>query len=177
MRIGIFCSSKSNIDPDFFKETEKLGKWIGKNKHSIVYGGSDMGLMECIAKAVHESGGTTIGIIPSKLEDKGDVSTYVDVEFPCDNLGERKELMMTQSDVFIALPGGIGTADEIFTVMASATIGYNKKKVILYNMKGFWNPLISLLDHFIDTNMVNGSYDKLVTVAKNLKEIEEELCL
>ena len=73
------------------------------------------------------------------VEKSGRTSDYVDIEIPCDNLSDRKQLMMDQSDVFIALPGGLGTLDEIFTVVASATIGYHSKTVILYNMKGVYS--------------------------------------
>ena len=111
-----------------------------------MYGGVNQGLMECLGKATKEAGGRTIGIIPMIVEKSGRMSDYVDIEIPCDNLTDRKQLMMDQSDVFIALPGGIGTIDEVFTVAASATIGYHDKLVILYNMKDYWNPLIAMLD-------------------------------
>ena len=145
MKICIFCSANANIDPDFFRMTEELGLWAAKNHHSIVYGGVNQGLMECVAKATKAAGGHTIGVVPMKVEETGRTSDYVDVEIPCDNLTDRKQLMMDQSDVFIALPGGIGTLDEVFTIAASATIGYHAKPVILYNMKGFWDSLIALL--------------------------------
>ena len=81
-----------------------------------------MGLMECVARATHEAGGTTIGMVPRVVEQGGRVSDYVDVHVACDNLSDRKDLMLAQSDVLIALPGGIGTLDEVFTVAASHTI-------------------------------------------------------
>ena len=93
---------------------------LSENGHSIVYGGCNQGLMECIAKAAHEEGGRLIGVIPTKLEEHGRVSNYIDVNIPVDNLNDRKQLMMAQSDVFVVLPGGVGTLDEIFCVAASA---------------------------------------------------------
>ena len=146
MKICISCSANEQIDPDFFRETEKLGIWAAKNGHSIVYGGVNCGLMECVAKAAHEAGGKTIGVIPRIIEKNGRISEYVDVEMLCDNLSDRKQMMLDASDVFIALPGGIGTIDEVFTIAASATIGFHHKRVILYNMKGFWNGLIAMMD-------------------------------
>ena len=140
MKICVFCSANQQIDPDFFAMTEELGVWAAENGHSIVYGGVNQGLMECLGKAAKEHGAMTIGVIPMIVEKSGRLSDFVDVEIPCDNLTDRKQLMMDQADVFIALPGGIGTIDEVFTVAASATIGYHDKQVILYNMKGFWNP-------------------------------------
>ena len=146
MKICVFCSANEQIDPDFFVMTEELGKWIADNGHSIVYGGVNQGLMECVAKAAKTAGARTIGVVPTKVEETGRTSDFVEVEIPCDNLTDRKQLMMDQSDVFIALPGGLGTLDEVFTIAASATIGYHHKPVILYNMKGFWNQFIALLN-------------------------------
>ena len=105
MKICVFCSANQQIDPDFFQETEALGVWAAKNGHSIVYGGVNCGLMECVAKAAHQAGGHTIGVIPRIIEKNGRISEYVDDKIMCDNLSERKQLMQDESDVFIALPG------------------------------------------------------------------------
>lgn len=137
MKVAIFCSANENIEPVYFERTRELGEWLAKNGDSIVFGGCDMGLMECVAKAAYEAGGMTIGVVPSKIEENGHVSQYLSVEIPCDNLSDRKDLMLLKSDVVVALPGGLGTLDEIFTVAASSTIGYHNKRVILYNINGF----------------------------------------
>jgi len=175
MKIGIFCSANSKIDPDFFKTTEEFGCWIAKNNHSIVFGGCNLGLMECIAKAVHEHGGTTIGVIPSVIEKNGRISPSVDVRIMCDNLSDRKDLMLVHSDVVVALPGGIGTLDEIFTVAASRTIGYHQKDVILLNIKSFWQPLISLLDQLQSQGLVRGHWSEYIKVANTLDELTDLL--
>ena len=174
MKICIFCSANAQIDPDFFRATEELGQWAAANGHVIVYGGVNQGLMECVARAAHDKGGRTIGVVPTIVEKSGRTSDYVDVEIPCDNLSDRKQLMMDQSDVFIALPGGIGTLDEVFTVAASATIGYHSKPVILYNMKGFWNPLIRMLDNLQQCGMVRGHWRDYIRVANSIDELEIE---
>ena len=148
-----------------------MGKWAGENGHNIVYGGVNQGLMECIAKTARGTGSMTIGVVPMRVEKSGRRSDYVDVEIPCDNLSDRKQLMMDQSDAFIALPGGIGTLDEIFTVAASATIGYHQKPVILYNMKGFWNELIALLDDLQTKGMIRGDWHHYIKTADSLEEI------
>jgi hypothetical protein len=95
----------------------------------------------------------------------------VDIEIACDNLTDRKQLMMDQSDVFVALPGGIGTLDEVFTVAASATIGYHQKLVILYNIKGFWNPLIAVLNDLQQRGMIRGDWQQYIKVADTLEEL------
>ena len=119
------------------------------------------------------SGGRTIGIVPRIVEKTGRTSQYLDVEIPCDNLSDRKQMMMDQSDVFIALPGGIGTIDEVFTVAASATIGYHDKSMILYNMKGFWNELIALLDDLQAKGMIRGDWRQYIKTADSIEEISQ----
>ena len=173
MKICIFCSANWQIDHDFFRMAEELGQWAAKEGHTIVYGGVNQGLMECIGKATHEAGGRTIGVVPVLVERQGRASQYNDVEIPCDNLNDRKQLMQDQSDVFIALPGGIGTLDEIFTIAASATIGYHQKPVILYNMKGFWDSLISMLDDLHSKGVTRKNWRTYIKVANSLEEIQE----
>jgi len=175
MKICVFCSANQQIDPDFFALTSELGRWIGQEGHALVYGGVNCGLMECVAKAVHDGGGLTIGVIPQIVEKNGRISQYVDVEMLCDNLSDRKQLMLDQSDVCIALPGGIGTIDEVFTVAASATIGYHTKRVILYNMKGYWDSLVALLDDLQTKGTIRGDWHSYIGVASSLDEVVELL--
>ena len=171
MKICVFCSANQQIDPDFFAMTEELGRWAASNGYALVYGGVNQGLMESLGKAAKEAGGRTIGIIPMIVEKSGRTSNYVEIEIPCDNLSDRKQLMMEQSDVFIALPGGIGTIDEIFTVVASATIGYHQKALILYNMKGFWDSLMALLDDLQAKGMVRGNWRDYIKTADSIEEL------
>ena len=172
MKIGVFCSANSNIDPDFFSLTRELGTWIGQNGHTLVFGGCNMGLMECIAKSVHEAGGRTIGVVPQVIEKGGKVSDFVDINIACDNLSERKDLMLLQSDVLIALPGGIGTLDEIFSVAAAHTIGYHNKRVIIYNMKGFWDSTIRMLDNLQSQGLIRGSWRNYIQIANSMEQIQ-----
>lgn len=171
MRIAVYCSANEHIDPDFFAMTAELGRWMGENGHTLVFGGCNMGLMECIARAVHEAGGHTVGVVPSIIEKGGRMSDYVDVHIPCDNLDDRKALMVAQSDINIALPGGVGTLDEVFTVCAAASIGYHQKKVILYNMKGFWNSLLTMLDDLEAKGVIRDGFRQQLLVAENLEAV------
>ncbi len=172
MKLCIFCSANSQIDPDFFTLTDELGRWAAAEGHTIVFGGVNQGLMECVARAAHQAGGRTVGVVPRIVEEQGRQSDYVDVDFPCDNLNDRKQLMQDQSDVFIALPGGIGTLDEIFTIAASATIGYHQKPVILYNMKGFWDSLILMLDDLHTRGVTRKQWRTYIKVATTLDELK-----
>lgn len=134
-----------------------------------------MGLMECVARAVHEAGGTTIGMVPRRVEQGGRVSPWLDVNVACENLSDRKDLMLAQSDVLVALPGGIGTLDEIFTVVASHTIGYHRKMVIVYDMKDFWKPLVDLLEDLQERGFIRGHWTDYIRLAHSLDEVKAEI--
>ncbi len=172
MKILVFCSANSDIDAGYFKATDELGRWIGSHGHSLVFGGCNLGLMECVAKAVREAGGLTIGVVPSIIERGGKASPNMDVCIPCDNLSDRKDLMLARCDVAVALPGGLGTLDEVFTMAASATIGYHHKPVILLNLNGFWDKLIALLDDLQQKGFVRGHWSDIIKVASDVAEAE-----
>ena len=171
MNICIFCSANSNIPTEYFERTSELGTWMGANGHTLVFGGCNLGLMECVAKAVHDAKGMTVGVVTTIVEIGGKVSDYVDVKILCDNLSDRKDLMIERSDVIIALPGGVGTLDEIFTVLAAASIGYHNKRVILYNIGGFWDSLIAMLDDLKTRGVLRAGFDDTMKVAHSLDEI------
>jgi len=141
----------------------------------IVFGGVNQGLMECVAKAAKEAGGKTVGVVPSIVEESGRTSQYNDEVISCTNLNERKQLMIEQSDVFIALPGGVGTLDEIFTVASSYTIGYHHKPVILYNMQGFWDSTVRMLDDLQQQGFIRGQWHDYIKVAGSLEELKRLL--
>jgi uncharacterized protein (TIGR00730 family) len=171
MKLCIFCSANKNIDPDFFEMTRELGKWAAENGHSIVFGGHDAGLMHAVSKAAKEAGGEVIGVVPHKIMEMGRLSPYLDVHIPTENLTDRKDLMMLQSDAFIVLPGGIGTLDELFTTAAAATLQYHQKPIILWNMKGFWNSLIACMDDLQQKGVIRGDWRNGIKVANSLEEV------
>ena len=177
MKIGIFCSANDNIEQVYFQRTAELGHWCAENGHSIVFGGCNMGLMECVAEAfsLMPGKGALIGIVPRIIERGGRMSEYLTVHIPCDNLSDRKDLLLAQSDVVVALPGGIGTLDEVFTVAAAHTIGYHQKPIILYNINGFWNALITLLDDLQQHGMIRGKWNAYIRVANTFDELKNFL--
>ena len=177
MKICVFCSANNTIDQAFFQATEELGRWLTEKGHELVFGGVNQGLMECVAKAAKEAGGHTIGVVPSIVEETGRTSQYNDEVVTCNNLNERKQLMLDMSDVFIALPGGVGTLDEVFTIAASYTIGYHRKRVILYNINGFWDATIAMLDDMQQRGMIRGIWRNYIGVASSIAELEELLTI
>lgn len=173
MRVGIFCSANNTIDEVYFEKAAELGVWLAQNGHEVVSGGCNLGLMECVARAAQTVGGRTIGVVPDIIERHGKVSPHTTEVLRCKNLNERKAIMLEESDVFIALPGGVGTLDEVFTVVASYTIGYHEKHVILYNINGFWDTLIHLLDDMNEKGMIRGDWRTYVGVANHLDELKQ----
>lgn len=171
MKVAIFCSANTHISAAYKIAGDEMGHFLGSHGHTLVFGGCNLGLMEITARATHEAGGRTIGVIPSIIEKSGRVSDYVDIEIPCDNLSDRKELMMAQCDIAITLPGGIGTLDEIFTMAASATIGYHHKPIYIYNINGFWDDLIRLLENLEKQEMIRGDWQNILHVATQISDI------
>ena len=172
MNICVFCSANQQLDPDFFQLTESFGRWAADNGHTIVFGGNDSGLMHAVSKAAKENGGRVIGVVPHVIEQRGMLSPYLDIHIPTETLSERKDLMMEHSDVFVVLPGGIGTLDEIFTVASAASLGYHHKPTVLYNMKGFWNSLIAMMDDLQTRGVIRGNWQDSIAVANTLDDIQ-----
>ena len=175
MNIALFCSANADINPRFFEATAALGRWCAEKGHVVLFGGTNQGLMECVAKAAHEAGGRVEGVAPRFVEAGGMLSKHMDKVYHTENLTDRKELLNTLSDVAIALPGGVGTLDEVFTLVASATIGYRRQRVILYNMEGFWNALVALLDNLEQQGMIRGNIRDRIVVVNSLEELEKQI--
>ena len=116
-----------------------------------------------------------MGVVPTKLEERGAVSDLLDITFRTDNLSDRKDVILRESDVLVALPGGIGTLDEVFHVMASASIGYHAKKVVFYNVDGFWNPIFELFLQLKDTRFARRPLENYYRVANDFTELVEIL--
>ena len=174
-KIGIFCSASENIDKMYFESARQIGKWMGESNKTLIYGGANLGLMECIAGAVKEYGGTVIGVVPSKLEENGKVSKYLDQMIHTQNLSDRKDIITEKSDILVALPGGVGTLDEVFHVIAAASIGYHQKKVIFYNDYGFYNELLKTLSTLEEKGFARQPFSSYYEVAETLKELKEKI--
>lgn len=172
-KIGIFCSSSNKLDEIYYEEAERLGRWMGENGKTLVYGGANCGLMETLAKAVHESGGKVLGVVPQILIDRNRVSTYIDETILTKDLNDRKQQLIEQSDIILALPGSVGTLDEVFTVMAANTIGIHNKKVIFWNINNFWNGLFHMFDQLMMTGVVNKPFEDIMVKANTLEQVIE----
>ena len=174
-KIGIFCSASENIDKMYFESARRIGEWIGQTGKTLIYGGASLGLMECVARAVKENGGKVIGVVPTLLEEKNSVSTQPDEIIHTLNLSDRKNVMTEKSDILVALPGGVGTLDEIFHVIAAASIGYHQKKVIFYNEYGFYDELLKTLKTSEDKGFARQPFSTYYEIANTPEELKEKI--
>lgn len=171
--IGVFLSARDNLDPHYTCLTREVGQWIGKTGRILVYGGSRCGLMEVLAQATKQAGGTVWGVVPHIITERQLESPCMDRKFPCKDLNERKQILMEQSDIILALPGGIGTLDEIFTILGVSAIGLpGAKTVVLYNADGSWDKLIEFLDELHAKHFLRDSYCERLKVASSVEELE-----
>ena len=171
--VAIFCAASENIAPGYFEAAAEVGAMLGRLGKTMVYGGARFGLMEATAKAAKAAGARIVGVVPDILVERDRVSHLLDEQVGCRNLSERKDMMLERSDVLVALPGGVGTLDEIFHVLAAATIGYHTKRVVLYNVNGFWNALLAAVDEMSQAGFVRGEMEKYLVVADNIAQLED----
>ncbi len=173
--VAVFCAASENIAPGYFEAAAEVGTMLGRKGATLVYGGARFGLMEATAKAAKAAGAHIVGVVPDILVERGRVSGLIDEQVPCRNLSERKDIMLERSDILVALPGGVGTLDEIFHVLAAATIGYHTKQVVLYNVNGFWDSLLATLEEMLQAGFVRGEFERYLVVANNIAELENLL--
>ena len=145
--ICVFCGSASGHDPAFNESARILGLAMAHNGIGLVYGGGNSGLMGMIARTVLEAGGHVTGIIPEFLRSRELMLEGAHSMTIVPDMHTRKRLMFEKADAFVALPGGIGTLEELFEQMTWVQLDQHVKPVLIANIKGFWNPLLGLIDH------------------------------
>lgn len=145
-KICVYCGSGPGADPAFVEGARTFGKILADNRIGLVFGGGSIGLMGELAAAVLDNGGEAVGIIPTFLVRREHAMTRGEVVVTRD-MHERKQLMFDHADAFVALPGGVGTLEELVEQMTWAQLGQHKKPILIANINGFWNPLCTLLDH------------------------------
>jgi len=163
-RICVYCGSGPGTDPAYVEAARAFGKILAGNGVGLVYGGGGNGMMGEIANAVLVHGGDVHGIIPEFLVAREHANKSVQNLIVTRDMHERKQKMFEIADAFVALPGGVGTLEEIVEQMTWAQLGRHKKPILLANIAGFWEPLRALLDHMKALQFIRGdlSFDLLV---------------
>jgi uncharacterized protein (TIGR00730 family) len=174
-RIAVYCGSASGSDPVFADAALALGELMAERGIDLVYGGGRLGLMGLMADTVLGSGGKVHGVIPHTLVDL-EVAHTGCTQLDCvDTMHERKARMTELADGFIALPGGIGTLDELFEAWSWNALGYHAKPFVLLNVAGFWDRLVDFIDHASASGFISGSRRSQLLVAQSGEEAIELL--
>jgi len=144
--VCVYCGSKPGNLPAFAQSAEMVGRWIGQHGGQLVYGGGRNGLMGIVANATLAAGGRVVGVIPRALVEKEWAHTECTELHVVETMHERKQMMAQRADVFLTLPGGIGTFEEFFEVWTWRQLGYHNKPIGLLNLNGYYDPLLTFLN-------------------------------
>ncbi len=162
--ICVYCGSRRGDDPRFAEVAQQVGTWIGSHGGQLVYGGGRNGLMGLVAQATLAAGGEVIGIIPKALVEKEWAHHGCTELHVVDTMHERKRMMAERADAFLALPGGIGTFEELFEVWTWRQLGYHDKPVGILNCKGYYDSLLAFIDQVVTHGFMGDWQTELVTV-------------
>ena len=174
-KVGVYLSSKDNLPESYVRAAREVGELIGRTGRTLVYGGARKGLMEVLAQSVKQHGGRVFGMVPDVIVERGLATEAIDVTFRCADLSDRKDMMNRESDVLLALPGGIGTLDEVFTVLDNTCIGIRRQPLVFVNVDGCWNALLAALDDLFRQGLISGRPEDFYQVASNIDELEQLL--
>ncbi|KXK14011.1 MAG: hypothetical protein UZ15_CFX003003166, partial [Chloroflexi bacterium OLB15] len=169
MNICVSLFSQPQIDPAFFKVARELGETIASRGDTLVYGGASIGLMGEIAKTVQEHNGRVIGIIPEALVDREITYRSADELIVVANMRDRKAMMEDRADAFIALPGGIGTLDEVFEIMNLRALSMVMHPLVLLNQNSFYTPVLEILLRMQEANFLRNQVDDIIHLADDVR--------
>ncbi len=167
--VAVFCAAAEGVQPEYRSVAQDLGRLLAERGAGLIYGGADVGLMGAVADAALAAGGHVVGVIPNVLVDKEVAHKGVQELHVVDTMHTRKRLMGDLADGFIVLPGGFGTLEELFEVLAWQTLKLHAKPVVLLNVAGFYDKLLAFLDICEQEGMLRGNRGALL-VANDVEE-------
>ena len=169
--VCVYCGSGPGSSPGFVESAIALGKIFAENSIRLVYGGGSVGLMGAIAKSVLDHGGSVTGIIPDFLRARENALTKVQEMIVTPDMHERKRLMFERADAFVALPGGVGTLEELVEMLTWQQLGRHAKPILLANIDGFWEPLLALLAHMRNAQFIRPNLEVNILKAERVEDI------
>jgi uncharacterized protein (TIGR00730 family) len=170
MNIAVFCASANGADPVYRAVAVELGGALARRNIGVVYGGAKVGLMQAVAEGALAAGGRVVGVIPTVLMDLEVAHRGLTELHVTDTMHTRKALIGERADAFIALPGGFGTFEELFEVLAWQTLKLHSKPVLLLNTEGFYDKLLGFLDHSVEQGMLKAKNREILLVAETVDE-------
>jgi uncharacterized protein (TIGR00730 family) len=169
--ICVYCGSGFGSDPVFVQTAAELGRLMAEQGINLVYGGGNVGLMGTVARSVLDHGGYVTGIIPDFLKSREKLLDDVQETVVVPDMHTRKRLMFERADAFVALPGGIGTLEELVEQMTWAQLGQHTKPIMLLSVKGFWKPLLTLFAHMREQGFIRAGLELNYLVAERVEEV------
>jgi hypothetical protein len=169
--ICVYCGSGPGSNPNFVESARSFGRILAENNIGLVYGGGSIGLMGAIAEAVIDHGGQVTGIIPDFLKAREMMFRRAQEIIVTRDMHERKRLMFERADAFVALPGGVGTLEELVEQLTWAQLGRHKKPILMANIDRFWDPLCALFDHMRDMQFIRAGLSVAPLVVNSVEEI------
>jgi len=169
--VCVYCGSGPGTNPRFVEAAKAFGRALAENGMRLVYGGGSIGLMGAVATSALDHGGAVTGIIPDFLTIRENALKRVQEMIVTPDMHERKRLMFERSDAFVALPGGVGTLEELVEQMTWQQLGRHSKPVLLANIDGFWEPLIDLLTHMRATEFIRPTLSIDILKADRVEDI------
>jgi uncharacterized protein (TIGR00730 family) len=173
--ICVYCASGPGTNPKFAEAARGFGRILAENGIRLVYGGGSVGLMGALAMSVLDRGGTVTGVIPDFLVNREHMLERSQERIITRDLHERKRIMFERADAFVALPGGIGTLEELVEQLTWAQLGRHKKPILIVNIDGFWDPLCALLDHMEKLEFIRAGLTINLMVAERVEDILPKL--
>ena len=171
LKVAVYLGSRIGKGDTYVNAANKLGKQLAENGHTIIYGGSTIGMMGALADAAIAQGGKVIGVMPTHLIKREVAHNRLTELHEVDTMHTRKFKMAELAEAFVAMPGGCGTLDEFFEIFTWAQINLHTKPVILLNINGFYNALLDHFEKMIDEGFVPDHHRALFQVAKNVEEV------
>lgn len=169
--VCVYCGSSPGTDPAFAAAAATLGADLAARGIGLVYGGGDVGLMGITARAVLDGGGHVTGIIPDFLKRRENMLDEAQETIVVPDMHTRKKLMFDRSDAFVALPGGVGTLEELVEQMTWAQLGRHTKPILLLDLGGFWRPLVDLLAHMRQNGFIRPGLEISYMVAERVEDV------
>lgn len=173
--VCVYCGTQTGVEPAYLAGAQTLGRALAGAKIRLVYGGASIGIMGAIARAVLEEGGEVTGIIPEFLTRREGIFDSLTQTIITKSMHERKQLMFEHADGFVALPGGIGTLEELVEMMTWLQLGRHKKPIVLGNINGFWQPFVDLIGHMTAQGFIHGAMPISFKVAEKAEDILPKL--
>ncbi|HEY7621050.1 MAG TPA: TIGR00730 family Rossman fold protein [Solirubrobacteraceae bacterium] len=167
--VCVFCGSNAGADPAYLATAQAVGSGLAQRGIRVVYGGGRVGMMGAVADAARDAGGEVVGVMPRQMFDREIGHTGIDDLRVVGTMHERKALMVELSDAFIALPGGIGTLEELFEVYTWAQLGIHAKPLGLLDVAGYFQPLATLLDHAVAQRFLREETRAMLAIAGDLE--------